>query len=244
MQVVLTGSDGATYTYGGGQVVNVHWGEQHPDGGAQAVRVHPGEQVMAGQELLEAGWAGFSLKIIVPDVASPVCVAAGAGILGGGHDGGCARAYRPSGAGAWLRPATATGQPVVIIADPPSAGMANQMSHQLTDEHLRSQVVTLSSPLAQVPTSQWPAVIDQAVTNAKCDPRGGGRPVCISQPLAPRAWPPGSTGCWPACQPAPRFPGPGQPQPSRLRQRRHPWIQRCRRRSPGTRTCECRPYSR
>ena len=45
--------------------------------------------------------------------------------------------------------------------------MANQMSQLLTDEHLRSQVVTLSSPLAQVPTSQWPAIIDQAVTNAK-----------------------------------------------------------------------------
>ena len=166
LQVVLTGSDGATYIYGGGQPVIVHWGEQHPDGGAQAVRVHPGEQVMAGQELLEAGWAGFSLKTTVPDVASPVCEQPALGSWAAGTTVDV-HALPTVGCGSPATGmATATGQPVVIVADPPSAGMANQMRRQLTAEHLRSQVVTLPSPLAQVPTSQWPAVIDQAVTNA------------------------------------------------------------------------------
>ena len=165
LQVVLTGSDGATYTYGGGQAVNVHWGEQHPDGGAQAVRVHPGEQVTAGQELLQAGWAGFSLKIAVPDVASPVCVQPALGSWAAGTTADV-HALPTAGCGS-LATAPAPGQPVVVIADLPSAGMANQMSHLLSEEHLRSQVVTLSTPLAQVPTSQWPAVMDQALTNAK-----------------------------------------------------------------------------
>ena len=92
LQVVLTGSDGATYTYGGGQAVNVHWGEQHPYDGSQAVKVHPGEQVIAGQELLEAGCGRVQLEDHCPRRCQPGVCAAGAGILGGGDDGGCARA--------------------------------------------------------------------------------------------------------------------------------------------------------
>ena len=165
LQVVLTGSDGATYIYGGGQAVNVRGGEQHPDEGFQGVKVHPGEQVIAGQELLEAGLAGFNLKITVPDVASPVCVQSALGSWAAGttvdvHALPTVGCGRPG-------PAITAGQPVLIIADPPSAGTANQLSHLLTAEHLRSQVVTLSSPLAQVPTGQWPAIMDQAVTNAR-----------------------------------------------------------------------------
>ena len=221
---------------------NVHWGEQHPDGGAQAVRVQPGEQVMAGQELLEAGWAGFSLKITVPDVASPVCEqpALGSWVAGTTVD---VHALPTVGCGSPATGmATATGQPVVIVADPPSAGMANQMRHQLTAEHLRSQVVTLPSPLAQVPTSQWPAVIDQAVTNANATlavVAGVYQPAPSPARLAAgidgvlARLPAGTQVSW--ARPAPTQPNASTPAPM------DPALSAG---SPGTRTCECRPYSR
>ena len=65
LQVVLTGSDGATYIYEGGQPVNVHWGEQHPTKLSRQA-VQPGEQVMAGQKLLESGVGQVRQRSLFP----------------------------------------------------------------------------------------------------------------------------------------------------------------------------------
>ncbi len=146
-RVVLTGLDGATYTYRGGH----------------AVRVKPGQQLKPAQPVFQAGRTGFSLEINVPDVATPVCVQPAFGSWAAGTTVDV-HALPVAGCGS---PAAVTpGERVLIVADPPSAGMANQVSKLLTDEGLRAKVAALPTPLAELPATEWSAVIDSAVAKA------------------------------------------------------------------------------
>lgn len=148
VRLVLAGSDGATYLYGG----------------VVAPRVRPGQQVKPGSRLSEAGAAGLTLEITVPDVASPVCVqpALAAWAAGSTVD---MHALPTAGCGSAV--AAAKGERVAVVADPPTAGVANQISQLLAAEGLKPQMVALATPLADVPPAQWAAAIDPAVIKAK-----------------------------------------------------------------------------
>ncbi len=144
--VIVTGSDGAAYSYCQGQNVGVQ----------------PGQQVTAGQQLLVAGATGFTFEMTVPDVAAPLCVQPALGSWAAGVDIDV-HALPVSQCGSPAAPPPTTPPPstpqVAVVADPATAGVASQVSQLLTDEGLHVQVVNLPTALNTVPAVNWPAAI-------------------------------------------------------------------------------------